>query len=391
MLIATSSLSLGLVTIPEPTWRAASSAHAERMRALVAPGFVSDESRLTRDNKPSLRFQKSEDGWRALDRSHPVYNFMLEYYALKGAKSMRRLGRWSPRLEPDGVLLEGATQADLESGRLSPRGSSLTDEGISYDPKAFMRSATREQASSFLWYQHILHSTNDAPPILHCYGLHEWAMQYWPEGAPPPPSAKYQAHLPLRVSREMINAVVERRGVSCTHVDALRYFAPAAAPLNRHGATLQRSQQPELEQPACVHAAMDLLKIALKLHPWMCSDLLGDALEVAIAARTLDVAASPYDLSSYGLAPICVETEQGRLAFREAQLELMERVTPVRRRLLEAYDAFIDAGFDRITVEAALSKPNEVQFATATPGGPAWKWSKKEAAAAAQYTRGAYN
>ena len=145
--------------------------------------------------------------------------------------------------------------------------------------------------------------------------------------------------------------------------------------MNKHGATLQRSQQPSLEQPACVHAAMDLLKIALKLHPWMSSEILGDALEVAIASRTLDVVASPYDLRSYGLKPICIETDEGRQEFREAQVQLMERVVPVRARLLEAYDAFLEVGFDHRTVEAALERPNAVQFATATPGGPAWKQS----------------
>ena len=92
-----------------------------------------------------------------------------------------------------------------------------------------------------------------------CMHMHNrWAMQYWPEGSPPPPSAKYQGHLSLRASRAVINAAVERRGISCTHVDALRYFAPAAAPLNKHGATLQRTQQPVLEQPACVHASVSL-------------------------------------------------------------------------------------------------------------------------------------
>ena len=144
------------------------------------------------------------------------------------------------------------------------------------------------------------------------------------------------------------------------------------------GGTLRRSQQPKLEQPACVHAAMDLLKIALKLHPWMPAELLGDALEVAIAARSLDVRASPYDLSSYGLAPICIETEAGRIEYREQQLQLMETVTPVRARLLEAYDAFIRAGIDAQTVQDAREQPNAVEFATATPGGPAWRWSLSE-------------
>ena len=202
-------------------------------------------------------------------------------------------------------------------------------------------------------------------------------MQYQPLGAPPPPSAKYQAHLPLRVSQATINAAVERRGVSCTHVDALRYFAPAAAQLNKHGATLHRSQQTDLEQPACVHAAMDLLKMALKLTPWIEAELVGDALEIAIEARTLDVAASPYDLSSYGLAPICIEMESGRSEYIERQTGLMDRAQPVRWRLLRAYDAFLDAGFAESTVNAALAEPNAVHFAKCSPGGPAWKWSEQ--------------
>ena len=111
----------------------------------------------------------------------------------------------------------------------------------------------------YVWYREVLGRTlgPDRAPVLHCYGLHEWAMQYQPAGARPPPSATYQAHaMPLRVDRATINAAVERKGVSCTHVDALRFFAPAAAPLNSHGATLERVDQLRLEQPACVHAHM---------------------------------------------------------------------------------------------------------------------------------------
>ena len=240
-----------LVTLPESIWRPAALAHTERMRALVSPGFVETAEHLTHDKKPSRRFRHANDGWRALDPRHPVYNFMLEYYALKGAKSTRRLGRWSPALSADGVLLEGASSADIDCDGSHRARAIETRSGICYDPREFQRGASREQCSSFLWYRSILSATSDAAPVLHCFGLHEWAMQYQPEGAPPPPSAKYQAHLPLRVSREQINAAVERSGVSCTHVDALRYFAPAAAPLNKHGSTLQRSQQPDLEQPAC--------------------------------------------------------------------------------------------------------------------------------------------
>ena len=43
--------------------------------------------------------------------------------------------------------------------------------------------------------------------------------------------------MPLRVDRATINAAVERKGIHCTHVDALRFFAPAAGPLNKCAAT----------------------------------------------------------------------------------------------------------------------------------------------------------
>ena len=186
----------------------------------------------------------------------------------------------------------------------------------------------------------VLMATQENPPILNCFGLHEWAMQYQPPGAPEPPSRQYQ-ELPLRVSQEQINAAVERRGVRCTHVDALRFFADAAKPLNKYG-DLVRRDQARLEQPACVHAQMDLLKIALKLAPFGPSETLGDALQVSIEARRLDVAASPYDASGYGLEPIRIETPEGRIAYREAQLTLMEASAPVRAALASQFSTLLE-------------------------------------------------
>ena len=111
-------------------------------------------------------------------------------------------------------------------------------------------------------------------------------MQYHPKNAPPPPSAKYQGQheLNLRVDRKTINETVERRGISCTHVDALRFFAPAAGPLNHHGSSLERMDQLRLEQPACVHAHMDLLKIALRIQPFCDAGLLRKILRLAMDA-----------------------------------------------------------------------------------------------------------
>lgn len=317
----------------------------------------------------------------ALDAQHAVYNFLLEYYHVKGQKGTRALARWSPPLIADeasscATLLEGADADDLACGRLSLRGAEVTAEGIVYDVATAFAGASTERATPFVWYRDILRNTTGAEPVLHCYGLHEWAMQYHPDGADPPPSARFQMQsMPLRVPRKTINEAIERRGIACTHVDALRFFAPAAAPLNSHGASLTRTQQLDLEQPACVHAHMDLLKISMRLSPWLSAEIVADALEVSIAARSLDVAASPYDASRFGLDAVRVETPSGRAEYRRQQTLLMERAAPVRAALLESYTAFLLAAFGEAHVHLAQRSPSSERFAVATPGGPPWRRS----------------
>mmetsp|Transcript_20824 Transcript_20824/g.24108 ORF Transcript_20824/g.24108 Transcript_20824/m.24108 type:complete len:319 (-) Transcript_20824:1395-2351(-) len=304
-----------------------------------------------------------------------------------------------------GIFLKNASEEDLGGtinlrGAIpvttsSPEGSEII-HGMLYNPALFYNKHKPIQSSEerekllktiapFDWYNSILQNTLDSEPIFHCHGLHEWAMQYHPEGAPPPPSAKYQTHLPKRVSREIINSTVERRGISCTHVDALRFFAPAAGPLNHHGSSLVRTDQLRLEQKGCVHAHMDLLKIALKLQPFLDSDLLCDVLDVSLSARKLDVEASPYDVTAYGGGVVPVETEEGRKLYRERQMELMESAEPVRRRLLDAYQVFMQLSFDekllkghfsrQVSTIDSIGKPYAApeRFARAEPGGLPWR------------------
>ena len=359
--------------IPEREWRLAAELHRSRVRRLLSPGFApAPPPALTKRGEPSARMAGAADGFRKLDAAHPVFNFFEQYYGVTGGKGPRRLARWSPPLEsPGGVLLEAATADDLGDGTLHLRGAQVLDGGggVLYDPAACVPA----DASPFLWHRDVLAATEAAPPITSCYGLHEWAMLYHPEGAPEPPSARYQGSaLQLRVDRETLNAAVEG-GVSCTHVDALRFFAPAAARHNRHGGRLERIDQLRLEQPGCVHAHMDLLKAALRLSPWLPAELLADALEVAIAARSLDVAASPYDASAYGLPPIRVELPSGRDEYRAAQVELMHRAAPVRAALRAAFDAYLQAAFCPADVAAAEAAPGEDRFAVATPAGPPWR------------------
>lgn len=429
-----------LITISEHVWRTAASNHKRRVQSLLQPGLTSIEEQINSGNR--RRDNRFVDDWTALDPVNPIYNFLIEYYGIKGAKGPRRLARWSPDpalllkdvdigmnmdLRKDGgdlttldaeetssvykaamkashglggILLENANADDM-GGTLHLRGCTPVmydneddvDEpsfhGVLYNPSVFYnrhipmntdeKNRLLKTIAPFQWFSSILQSTLDSEPILHCHGLHEWAMQYHPEGSPPPPSAKYQNGLPLRVSKEVINKTVERKGISCTHVDALRFFSPAAGPLNHHGSQLQRTDQLRLEQKACVHAHMDLLKIALKLKSFIDSDLLDDVLEISIEARRLDVEASPYDATFYGAGIVPVETPEGRKMYRERQNYLMHKAEPVRIRLLQAYKAFMELAFeDELLDESDDKKQTKAyiapeRLAKAEPGGLPWK------------------
>ena len=319
--------------VPENVWRPAAEAHKRRIMHTLQEGFVTEDVPVRFRRQPGQGEQPvKDDGFRKLNSRHAVFNFLHDYYNIRGAKGTRRLGRWSSGLAQ--VTLQGATAVDIKTGTLSPVGCEVTSEGVYYDAQKHFLSADPSAATPFMWYHSLLSATARAEPILHCYNLHEWAMQYWPEGAAPPPSRHYQEEtMPLRVTQEVINNVIQTQGVRCTHVDALRFFAPAAGPLNHHGASIEREAQLRLEQPGCVHAHMDLFKISLRLAPWLPAELSADALELALSARRLDVAASPYDASKFGIVPILIETEAGRVEFRRRQTELMARAAPLRANL----------------------------------------------------------
>jgi hypothetical protein len=364
--------------ITEKVWRTSAAAHQSRIRQILQDGLTPFPHAI---NSGKERHANIQHTWTALDPKNPTFNFLVEYYGLKGVKGPRRLARWSPPLfDTGGVFLQGATEQDI-GDLLHLRGAILKPDGILYNPATFFHrydtstDYTIDQASKaatpFLWYRSILQTTATHEPIFHCYNLHEWAMQYWPQDAPPPPSAKYQGHLPLRVSRETINQTVQRKGVSCTHVDALRFFAPAAGPYNKHGCTLQREDQLRLEQPACVHATMDLLKISLRLQPFVCASVVAATLELAVRARRLDVAASPYDASAYGIVPIPVETAQGRLEYKTKQRELMKESERERKRLLKEYELFLKIAFEPEALEA--STPLQERYSQASPGSLPWR------------------
>jgi hypothetical protein len=239
---------------------------------------------------------------------HPVDDFLFEYYPNRPSL----LRRWHPGL---GFALRG----DEAEFYLGVPGYIATRFGMTVEPLPEKRRAIVQ------WLGQFLASTANRAPFFGCHGLHEWAMVYKSGDV-------RHASQPLRLSPSEVAAVVDSLPVRCSHYDAFRFFTPEARALNRLQPT--RESSPILEQPACLHANMDLYKWAFKLAPWCPSELIADTFELARDIRELDMRASPYDLTSHGYSPVPIETPEGRAQYEKCQREFAERARPLRQRLV---------------------------------------------------------
>ncbi len=289
---ATPPVERPLVVLPHTTWRRTADAHAARADAATA-GHRERRSRHER---------------------HAIEDFLFEYYPTKPAL----LHRWHPGA---GVALEPGP--DGPAPHAAWRWYIVDDDGRTrLDVDAFLA----ERGDTVRYVAAIVGATAARPAATGCFGLHEWAMVYR--------EAEHRHPLPLRLGGRGTDEVVEAHRIRCTHVDAFRFFTPDAAPRN----TLQptRESQPALEQPGCLHANMDLYKWALKLGPLVPGDLLLDCFELAREIRTTDMQASPYDVSSYGLEPVAIETPDGKAEYVRRQRDYAQRSASLRARLLTA-------------------------------------------------------
>ena len=137
------------------------------------------------------------------------------------------------------------------------------------------------------------------------------------------------------------DAVVESHRIACSHFDAYRFFTAPARPLN----TLAPAShdRPAFEQPACLHAGMDLYKHAFRLSPLIPSELVADCFELARDIRVLDMRAAPYDLTELGYEPVRIETPEGKQEYAAAQRGFAERGGPLRQRLIEECERLLSA------------------------------------------------
>jgi hypothetical protein len=246
-------------------------------------------------------------------QKHPVYDFLFEYYAYRPSYLLR----WSPGV---GVRLEGADEAAVDWRQ----GFRPCDGGMVLAAGSF----PARRLDYLDWATNYLEVTGSREPQFGCFGLHEWAMVYRE------PEVRHR-RVPLRLSRADTDAVVEAAGVRCTHYDAFRFFTPAAVPLNR--VALCRTETANHDQPGCVHVGMDLYKFAFVIAPYSSAEVMADAFELALAARELDMRASPYDLTAFGFAPIRIETRDGRDEYVRGQREIYQRSIGVRAKVLAEY------------------------------------------------------
>jgi len=274
-------------------WQALQAAHLERVRTWTGP----HRARAARGEK------------------HAVYDFLWHYYSVRASV----LERWHPGL---GRVLGG------EPARvwLTRAGYGAVAGGVAADPGRL----PPHRRASVRWIRALLAACTERTPHFACFGLHEWAMVYRSRDI-------RHADTPLRFAPEELARIVESLPVRCSHFDAFRFFTPEARPLNR----LQPSRESrlELEQRGCLHVNMDLYKWAVKLLPYASSELVADCFELAVVARELDMRASPYDVRHLGLAPVAIETPEGRAEYEREQRALAAQAEPLRARLLAVCEA----------------------------------------------------
>jgi hypothetical protein len=283
-----------ITTLLAVTWMPLARAHADRADAMTA-------GHLAR---------------RATRTPHAIEDFLYDYYGTRPAA----LRRWHP-----GVGTRLAPAARGPADHAAWRWYRTDADGmVSLDVGAFMR----KRGEAVRYVHSLLTATASRPAFTGCFGLHEWAMVYR--------QPEHRHSLPLRLGQAGTDAVVEQHPIRCTHFDAFRFFTPEAIGLNRLQPT--RASQVDLDQPGCLHAAMDCHKWASKLGPAVPGALALDCFALAGDIRLLDMQASPYDLSSYDQPAVAIETPEGKAEYVARQREFARRAAGLRERLIRVCD-----------------------------------------------------
>jgi hypothetical protein len=282
--------------LPIPVWTARAELHAQRVKSW-ADAFLDRRSRGLK---------------------HPVEDFLFTYYPF----SPNKLKRWLPAL---GESIQVSSDLLALRPELCGKECAVSDSVMSLDPSSIPDSTLRVARL----VQQLCVGIQSRPGRFRCYGMHEWAMIYQQSAE----QVRHQGY-ELRLPPPELARFVESQPIVCSHYDAFRFFTPEAVGFNTLTPTLE--SRVAMEQPACLHANMDLYKWCFKLWPWCGSDLLGEVFVLAKAGREMDMRASPYDLAHLGYQPIRIETPEGRDEYEAEQRALAAAAEPFRERLREA-------------------------------------------------------
>lgn len=284
----------GTIVLPAGEWRARREAHIRRMTPLVGP-----------------RLQRRREGAK-----HPVDDFLFEYYTFRPGQLLA----WHPGA---GTVLAGEPAGEHERYVDAPGGRTA-------DPAGLIAMRPRLERSLLT-----LRGTASRPAALGCFGMHEWAMVLGVA-----PAQVRHAPVPLRIDPGVVAATLDAVGLRCSHFDAYRFFSPAASGRQR---VLTPADRFASEQPGCIHAAMDLYRFAYQASPHVPSELVGDCFMFARRCREVDMRASPYDLSAWGVEPIRVERASGRREYADLQRALAEESAPLREHVIAAVQTALSA------------------------------------------------
>jgi hypothetical protein len=284
-------------TLPPATWLPLARAHAERADEMTA----GHRQRKARGDR------------------HAIEDFLYDYYGTRPAQ----LRRWHPGV---GTGLSPGPGLAPEHARWKFY-RTFPDGVVTLDTGEYLKA----RGESVRYIHGLLAATASRPVFTGCFGLHEWAMVYRGQ--------EHRHPLPLRLGQAATDEVVERHPIRCTHFDAFRFFTPEAVGLNRLQPT--RATQVDLDQPGCLHAAMDCHKWASKLGPAVPGALALDCFALAGDIRLLDMQASPYDLTSYGHSAVKIETAEGKAEYIARQREFARRAAALRARLIRVCEELL--------------------------------------------------
>lgn len=247
---------------------------------------------------------------RSLGLKHPVDDFMFEYYPI----SAKKLQTWHPGFQ---YRLEATDVSDDD----------FADNIYSVDTEISVNHEwIARQQDAVIAQLDFLVASNSRPARTGCFGLHEWAMVLGQDEL-------RHNDWPLRIEQQQIAKTIDEVGLRCTHFDAFRFFTDEAKPLNPM--QLTRADQASVEQPGCLHANMDLYKIAMRWVPIFGSLFARQCFRLARDIRTVDMQSAPYDLIGLGVRPIKIETAEGRLLFAQKQKIFSQRAQVLRAQMIK--------------------------------------------------------